>query len=63
VKTVSPALAGHLAQETTTLATCWRLARADATVRGYTDHDADLVIDDSALGLPANPVTYEAAAG
>ena len=39
MKSVSPALAAHLNGEVTTLATCWRLERADGWVRGFTDHD------------------------
>jgi hypothetical protein len=54
VKTVSSALAAHLAGPLTTLATCWRVARRDGTVFGFTDHDADLVVDG---------VTYRARTG
>lgn len=32
-------LAAHLARDETTLATCWKLARGDGTVLGFTDHD------------------------
>jgi len=35
-------LAAHLAAAETTLATCWKLMRADGTVLGFTDHDAAL---------------------
>lgn len=45
MKPASPALAAHLAGEVTTLATCWRLERADGWVRGFTDHDRELVVD------------------
>ncbi len=45
MKIVSSALAAHLAGEVTTLATCWRLERADGWVRGCTDHDRELVVD------------------
>ena len=45
MKTLSPALAAHLDDEVTTLATCWRLERTDGWVRGFTDHDGDLVVD------------------
>lgn len=45
MKTLSPALAAHLDGEVTTLATCWRLERTDGWVRGFTDHDCDLVVD------------------
>ena len=45
MKSASPALAAHLAGEVTTLATCWRLERADGWVRGFTDHDRELLVD------------------
>jgi uncharacterized phage protein (TIGR02218 family) len=45
MKPTSPALAAHIAGEVTTLATCWRLERADGWVRGFTDHDRELVVD------------------
>lgn len=45
MKSSSPALAAHLAGEVTTLATCWRLERADGWVRGFTDHDRELEVD------------------
>ncbi|MDO8838504.1 MAG: DUF2163 domain-containing protein [Parvibaculum sp.] len=54
MKTLPPALAAHLASGATTLATCWKLTRADGTAMGFTDHDRDLGFD----GL-----TYEAAGG
>jgi uncharacterized phage protein (TIGR02218 family) len=53
-KTVSAGLATHLAGTQLTLATCWRVARQDGVVMGFTDHDADLIIDG---------VTYAAATG
>lgn len=45
MKAISATLAAHLDGEVTTLATCWRLERADGWVRGFTDHDRDLEID------------------
>jgi uncharacterized phage protein (TIGR02218 family) len=54
MKTVSTALAQHLAGEVTTLATCWQITRRDAVVLGSTDHIRDLEVD----GL-----TYKAASG
>jgi uncharacterized phage protein (TIGR02218 family) len=45
MKNISAALGQHLDGEMTTLATCWRLERADGWVRGFTDHDRDLEID------------------
>lgn len=45
MKTLSPTLAAHLAQETTTLATCWRVTRRDGGTLGFTDHDRDLEVE------------------
>jgi hypothetical protein len=45
MKTISAALGQHLDGEVTTLATCWRLERADGWTRGFTDHDKDLEVD------------------
>lgn len=42
MKAISADLLTHLAGETTTLATLWRLARRDGIVMGFTDHDTDL---------------------
>jgi hypothetical protein len=53
-KTVSSALAQHLASEVTTLATCWRITRRDGVVLGFTDHVRDLEVDG---------VTYRAVSG
>lgn len=41
---LSEAMHAHLAQEVTTLATCWRIVRKDAVVLRFTDHDADVVV-------------------
>lgn len=54
MKTLPTGLAAHLASGATTLCWCWRLARRDGTVLGFTDHDRDLVFDGT---------TFEAAAG
>lgn len=54
MKTLSPAFAAHLASGATTLCWCWRLTRRDGTVLGFTDHDRDVVFDDT---------TFEAASG
>jgi len=53
-KTISAALQAHIAGETTTLATCWKVTRSDSTVLGFTDHDRDITYDS---------VTYEASSG
>ncbi len=39
MKTISAELAAHYAQETTTLATLWKVTRRDGTVYAFTDHD------------------------
>jgi uncharacterized phage protein (TIGR02218 family) len=54
MKAVSAALQAHLALPLTTLATCWKITRVDATVLGFTDHDVDIVY---------GGVTYAAATG
>lgn len=46
MKQISEALRNHLAQEVTTVATCWKLTRRDGLVLGFTSHDRDLVVDD-----------------
>lgn len=42
MKTLSAGLQAHLDEGTTTLAWCWRIARADGAVLGFTDHDQTL---------------------
>ncbi|WP_339614373.1 DUF2163 domain-containing protein [uncultured Parvibaculum sp.] len=54
MKQLDADLAAHLTGGATTLAWCWKLARRDGALLGFTDHDRDLVIDG---------VTFEAAAG
>lgn len=54
MKTLDAGLAAHLAGGVTTLCHCWRVARKDGTVLGFTDHDRDLLIDGT---------TYKAATG
>ncbi|MGN6101715.1 MAG: DUF2163 domain-containing protein [Devosia sp.] len=45
MRTLDPDYAAHLASGSTTLATCWRLARRDGGVLGFTDHDRTLSFD------------------
>lgn len=54
MKTLDAGLAAHLTGGVTTLCHCWRVARKDGEVLGFTDHDRDLVIEG---------VTYKAATG
>lgn len=64
MKTLPPALASRLASGVTTLATCWRLTRADGRVLGFTDHDRPLVYDgvshEAATGFTASEATSHA---
>jgi uncharacterized phage protein (TIGR02218 family) len=46
MRRLSPDLEKHFAEEVTTLATCWRITRADGIELGFTDHDCPLKIDD-----------------
>jgi uncharacterized phage protein (TIGR02218 family) len=54
VKTLSPALQAHLDSGTTTLCWCWKIARRDGFVLGFTDHDAPVTF---------NGTAYQAASG
>ena len=54
MRTISANLQTHLDGEVTTLATCWKVTRRDATVLGFTDHDSNLIVDS---------VTYLASTG
>jgi hypothetical protein len=49
VKAISAALAEHLAGAATTLATCWRITRADGWAFSFPDHDTDLAFDGNLL--------------
>lgn len=44
MQNLSAAFNAHLAQEVTTLATCWSITRKDAVALYFTDHDSDLTI-------------------
>jgi uncharacterized phage protein (TIGR02218 family) len=54
VKLIGVALTAHFAGEYTQPATCWKVTLGDGSIKGFTDHDVDLVIG----GL-----TYLAASG
>lgn len=54
MKTLDAGYAAHIATKCTTLAWCWKVARKDGVVLGFTDHDRPLTF--AAL-------TYEAASG
>lgn len=42
-KTLSAATKTHIAQDVTSLTTCWRITREDGTVFRFTNHDEDIV--------------------
>ena len=42
MRTLDLGFKAHIENGATTLATCWKLTRADGTVLGFTDHDSDL---------------------
>jgi uncharacterized phage protein (TIGR02218 family) len=54
MKALDPDLAAHVAGGLTTLCRCWRVARKDGMVLGFTDHDRNLTF---------GGVTYQAASG
>jgi len=54
VKHLPDGLQDHLESGATTLCWCWKLARRDGTVQGFTDHDRPLAF---------GGVTYQAASG
>jgi len=45
MRIIPPALQAKLDSGVTTLARCWILTRRDGVVQGFTDHDADLVVE------------------
>lgn len=45
MRTLSTALANHLAGEVLTVATLWKIVRTDGQAFGFTDHDQDLTVD------------------
>lgn len=53
-KNISVGLQNHMAQEVTTMATCWEITRRDGTIFYFTDHDQDIEF---------NGQTYLAAVG
>lgn len=61
MRAIDPDLQAHLDSRATTLATCWRLTRADGVVLGFTDHDRTLRFDGTdfvpATGLDGGEAT------
>jgi uncharacterized phage protein (TIGR02218 family) len=54
MRTLPSGLATHLAQDTTTLCSCWRITKVNGSSLGFTDHDRALIFDGS---------TFEAQSG
>lgn len=63
MKSLQPALQAHLDAGTTTLAWCWRIARADGVTFGFTDHDEALVFDATLFEPEAGFTASELRAG
>jgi len=62
MKTISSNLQTHIAQDVTTLATCWLIQRRiDSVKQGFTDHTEDIVIDDTEID--PLPFTFISAVG
>ena len=53
MKTLDPGFKAHIESGATTLATCWKIARIDGVVLGFTDHDETLSFGGTAY-LPAH---------
>lgn len=58
MKTLSAALAAHMAGASTTLAQLWKVTRADGVVLGFTDHDRPIAFNDGSGSPPGTTVTY-----
>ena len=60
MKTLPPGLQDHLSSGTTTLCWCWKIARRDGLVQGFTDHDQAVTFDgvsyDAVTGFVASEV-------
>jgi uncharacterized phage protein (TIGR02218 family) len=54
MKVITTELTQHLASDVVTLATCWKLTMRNSIVKGFTDHDSNIVLDG---------ITYAAASG
>ena len=64
MQNISTTLQASLARETTTLATCWSIARRDGVVLYFTDHDRDITFGGhdytAASGMSPTAVTSQA---
>lgn len=63
MKTVSTALAAHLASPSTTVALLWKLKRTDSEILGFTDHDQPITFNDgidTVVYMPSDGITGSA---
>lgn len=60
---LTEAMQAHLANEVTTLATCWKITRTDGVVQCFTDHDENMRIGEelyrATTGMTASAVTSQ----
>ncbi len=61
MKTISTELETHLAQEVTTMCTCWLLVKLDGTFQGFTNHTSDILYD--IVELSYGEILFEASTG
>ena len=63
MRTLSPAFRARLDAGATTLCSCWRVARRDGAVQGFTDHDRPLAFDGTAFEPESGFAASEIRAG
>ena len=63
MKSIGDAFLGHLENGATTLSWCWRIARADGEVYGFTDHDRVLYFDSTTFEPESGLVASEVRSG
>jgi len=56
MKNLSNTLKTHMAQEVSTLATCWKITNADGNIIGFTTYDREIIFNGTSYS-PANGMT------
>ena len=51
MKTLSANYAAHIARPVTTLSVCWRIVKRNGDIIMGTDHDRDIVIETTNIGM------------
>lgn len=51
MKAIPTLLLDHIGSDLTTLTTCWELRRSDGVVLRFTEHDEDVVLNDTSAGV------------